>query len=110
MEYALRYSSKVIGERIRFYREKAGLTQEQLAEACGYSARSSINKIEKGQRDISADRLKQIANILNVDEMDLIGNDVDVVLEMYQRLTPENQQKILGRMEAYLEGQENRPD
>lgn len=103
MDYILRYSSKLIGKRIKFYREQIGMSQKELSEACGYAARSSINKIEKGERDIPKKRLDQIAEILKIDVMDLIGNDADVAIEMFQSLTPEFQNKIIGRMEAYLE-------
>lgn len=36
-----------IGERIKKVRERRGMTQEELALACGYKSRSTINKFEK---------------------------------------------------------------
>lgn len=65
------------GKNIRKYREALGMSQEELANKCGFqgvNVRSSIAKIEKGERDTSASRLKQIALALNVSPVDLLGS------------------------------------
>jgi repressor LexA len=41
-----------IGERIARYREKCGMSQEELAQLLGYKSKSTINKIEKGNRTV----------------------------------------------------------
>lgn len=38
--------------RLRRLREAAGLTQDELAEALGYSKGASVSRIEKGVRDL----------------------------------------------------------
>ncbi len=67
---------KVVGQRIRHWREKRGLTQEQLSaklqvEGCDIT-RSALAKMEVGQRHIYVDELKLIAELLDVEYSDLI--------------------------------------
>lgn len=62
---------KKFGNRIGELREKAGLTQEQLAarlqvEGCDIT-RSAVAKIEVGQRHIYPDEIRLIRKILNVE-------------------------------------------
>jgi len=56
---------KIIGSRIRFEREKLGLTREKFAEIVGLSS-FYIGQIERGDRKMSIDTLSSIANLLNV--------------------------------------------
>jgi len=53
-------------ERIRRLRTERGMSQEELATKCGFTSRSSISKIEKGQRDIRQGQILAIAKVLNV--------------------------------------------
>ena len=54
-----------IGERIRQYREQAGMTQADLAEKIGVT-NSSISLIESDKRGITVDKLNKICDALNV--------------------------------------------
>ncbi|MCS6780987.1 MAG: helix-turn-helix domain-containing protein, partial [Geminicoccaceae bacterium] len=54
-----------IGERIRLRRTELGLTQEQLASALGISYQQ-VQKYENGVNRISASRLAEIAQRLEV--------------------------------------------
>ena len=61
---------KRIGQNIRLFREKAGLTQEQLSarlqiNGCDIT-RSAVAKIEVGQRHLYPDEIILIKHILNV--------------------------------------------
>lgn len=64
-----------INQRIRRLREARGMSQQELAEKSGYSDRSTINKIEKGSRDIKLDRISAIAKALGVSAAYLMGWD-----------------------------------
>ena len=55
-----------MGDIIKELRIKRGMTQEELAEAVGYSHKSSINKIEQGKTDISQPKIAAIAEALGV--------------------------------------------
>ncbi|SFS02939.1 helix-turn-helix domain-containing protein [Yoonia litorea] len=55
-----------VGKRIRHRRWMNGTTQQQLAEAVGIKFQQ-IQKYETGMNRVSASRLWDIANVLNVD-------------------------------------------
>lgn len=59
-------AKKTIGERIRKRRLEMGITQNELADLCGYSSRSTINKIENNYRNLSYDKLLKIAKVLDL--------------------------------------------
>ena len=64
-------------ENIKRYRKAAGLTQEELARRTGYTDRSSIAKVEKGQVDLSQSKIKQFADALGTTPGHLLGWDAE---------------------------------
>lgn len=54
-----------IGERIRYYRQKKGLTQKALSELCGLSE-AAIRNYELGNRTPDSDTIEKIAENLEV--------------------------------------------
>ena len=64
---------KTIGLRIRELRSEAGMTQEELARRLGYKSKTTINKIEMGERSLTQTKIKQIADILRVSPMYIMG-------------------------------------
>ena len=62
-----------IGKRIKKERERLGLSQAELGRLVGYSSRSTINKIEKGERDIPRDKVAKFAQVLDVNPAQLAG-------------------------------------
>lgn len=62
-----------IGERIARYREKSGMSQEELAHLLGYKSRSTINKIEKGERNVPKKMIAQLSIVLNVSPLNLLA-------------------------------------
>ena len=85
-----------LGENIRRAREKAGITQDELAQKLGYKTRSSIAKIENGTNDIPQSKIVSIANALNTTPSELMGWDRELdeldwkVLELYPNYNPQN--------------------
>ena len=87
------------GERIAFARQVRRLSQDELADKLGFtgeSKRRGVTRYERGDRVPKEDRLKEIANILNVNvkclkEFDF-RNDEDMIYmllwmeEMYPRM------------------------
>ena len=69
-----------IGERIRQRREELGMSQSELAREVGYKSRSSINKLEKDDKNgVSREQLYKIAQALKVTPSYLMGwEDEDV--------------------------------
>ncbi len=66
---------KAFGERVRTKRIELGLSQEAFAKKCGYTDRSSIAKIEKGEIDVSRSKIVAIASVLGVSPAYLMGWD-----------------------------------
>lgn len=64
---------KDLGLTIRKLRIERGLTQEELAIKSGYSNRSAIARIEKGEIDLPESKIKSISNALNVSPLRLMG-------------------------------------
>lgn len=67
---------KIVGERIKKFRLAKGWTQDQLSaklqtENCDIT-RSTLAKIEVGQRHIYLEELKVFKNLLNVSYDDLL--------------------------------------
>jgi transcriptional regulator with XRE-family HTH domain len=60
---------KSLGNDIRMYREKAGLTQADLAEAAGIS-RTSLTNIEYGRQRVFVDQLEMICLAIGVSTAD----------------------------------------
>lgn len=62
-----------IGARIKACRERIGLTQEELAKKIGYKDKSTISKIESGERDIPQSKIKAFADALGTSPGYLMG-------------------------------------
>ena len=62
-----------IGEKIKKIRLENNLTQDELATKCGYSSRSTISKIEDGERNLTSKKIEIIAKALNTTPAYLMG-------------------------------------
>lgn len=62
-----------LGQNIRIYREKLGMTQEDLAKKLGYKDRSTIAKIESDVNDITQSKIVAIAEVLETTPAALMG-------------------------------------
>lgn len=74
-----------IGSRIRNRREELGLSQDELGKRLGYKSRSSINKIELDQQNLTQSKIKAIAEALETTPAYIMGWD-----EPDQKLDKEN--------------------
>ena len=60
---------------IRTARIDLGLTQKQLGEACGYpsdTAQRYVERWESGTRTVPRDKVKAVADLLNLDPIQLL--------------------------------------
>lgn len=64
-----------LGQNIRLYREKLGMSQEELAKKLGYKDRSTIAKIESNVNDITQSKIVAIAKVLQTSPAALMGWD-----------------------------------
>lgn len=115
-------AAKIFGENLRKLRQARGITQEELSEKLGYSSRSSINKIEAGDRDMPRSKIEQAAKILGVSPLELFKNEpleADSVLEtivddelrnmqeQYEKLNDKNKMRLAAYLQALIDGQED---
>lgn len=104
--------AKFIGNKIRFYRTKMNLTQDQLGEKLN-TKKATISNYETGYRTPKQDDLFEIAHILNVKIDDLFPqrhtdkNDISIV---YNKLIPPRQRNVLDYANHQLELQNNTKD
>lgn len=88
-------TNKTIGKNIRTFRHQHGWSQEDVANRLGISI-PAFSKIETGVTDINLSRLEQIANIYEIDVVQILAMDAEEVEQ-----TPSNlsivQKRLLDR-------------
>lgn len=95
-----------VGKLIRTRRMELGLTQKELAERCGYTNKSTISRIESGERDIPVTQLKKIAAALGMEPEDLVVEaTADKIEDLYKY-----KQKHSGDIGKIVEILEKDPD
>lgn len=105
--------AKSVGQRIRNYRTKLGLSQEKLAEMSGCHP-TYIGQLERGEKNATLESIEKIAAALNISLSKLFekldnreDHKRDIPLECYEFLsakTPEEQDqlyRILLEMDKY---------
>lgn len=65
---------KLLGMKVRLFRRKRGMTQEQLAERADLSA-SFIGHVERGTRISSLETLMKLCHVLQVTPNDLLQEE-----------------------------------
>ena len=99
MEIEFNYAE--LGRRIRDYRQKAHLTQEQLAEKIDM-ATSNISHIERATTQVSLPSLVKIANVLGVSLDQLVCDSLPVssnylekdIAELLKSCTPKEKKIV----------------
>lgn len=71
-------TNKTIGKNIRTFRHQHGWSQEDVASRLGISI-PAFSKIETGVTDINLSRLEQIANIYEIEVVQLLSLDMEEV-------------------------------
>ena len=107
--------AKTVGQRIRNYRTKLGLSQEKLAELSGCHP-TYIGQLERGEKNATIESIERISTSLNVPLSKLFENlggtnteERNIPLECYEFLLSksyaEQEQilKILIEMDKYKE-------
>jgi transcriptional regulator with XRE-family HTH domain len=64
---------KALGDRVRGLRQKANLSQEALADACGLH-RTYVGGVERGERNISLLNIVALSRALGVSPSSLLEN------------------------------------
>jgi transcriptional regulator with XRE-family HTH domain len=66
-----RHPNLQFGERVRAFRSRLGLTQEQLGAAAGLH-RTYVGGVERGERNVSLMNILKLAKALQVDPAELV--------------------------------------
>lgn len=96
-----------IGNKIKYYRKKQGMTQDQLAEKLGLG-KGTISNYESGYRTPQQDRLFELAEILEVNINDLFPptkKNKEGISFIYNQLESPRQEKVYNFAEKQLEEQ-----
>lgn len=94
--------AKIVGERLRSYRNRAGLSQDELAEKSGLH-HTYIGQLERGEKNATLESIEKVAKALDLPLEILFENIVtgginnDIPKECYNLLTalPEKEQKAI---------------
>ncbi len=91
--------AKVLGQRIRNYRNEQGLSQEKLAELAGCHP-TYIGQIERGEKNATIESIAKIASALHVslsklfEKMDIQEDGArNIPLECYEFLSEKSQEE-----------------
>lgn len=99
-------NSRLIGKRIKFRREAAGLSQEQLAERLELS-KNHISSIECGKSMVTTKGLLALCDVLGgTPNYYLIGElspETDSITSLIRLLNPAEQKTLIRLLNAYLE-------
>jgi len=109
---------QAIGQRLRWAREQAGLSQGQIAKMLDYH-RPTISQIEAGQRNVRPDELARFAKIYDVKEAWIIKGDslfdeendprVELAARELRKLRTDDLDKILRLIKVMRSQREDKP-
>ena len=102
-----------IGKKLREAREKAGLSQAQLAKELGYESSTAISLIEAGERRFKTEDLQKAAELLHQTIGYFLGQenvvpDVKVALRADKDLSEEDKKAVLHFIELAKKRHEKR--
>ncbi|PLK45437.1 helix-turn-helix domain-containing protein [Emticicia sp. TH156] len=88
-----------IGEKIRQARQKKGFSQENMADMLGIST-TAYGDIERNKTELTIARATEIAGLLQVNIMELMGIDLQPVDFSMEKLQMENE-KLRSEVEKW---------
>lgn len=104
--------SKIVGQRIRNYRNQQKLSQEKLAELSGCHP-TYIGQVERGEKNATVESIEKISSALNIPLSQLFekigdgNNDESIPLKCYEFLSAKSKAdqeqlyRILIEMDKY---------
>ena len=87
-------SKETIGPRIKAFRKGRGITQAELAKSLGYSHKSVITHIEKGESEMSYEKMLLLLRSYDADANELFDvQHIDKLLEEHDIFKKEEARK-----------------
>lgn len=87
-------SKETIGPRIKAFRKGRGITQAELAKSLGYSHKSVITHIEKGESEMSYEKILLLLRTYAADANELFdAQHIDKLLDEHERFKKEEAKK-----------------
>lgn len=86
---------KIIGKNVKKFRELRGISITELANLAGYSSHTPISGLERGVQGISSEKLKIVADILEV-SVDELTNDKNII-DNKENLSDKEQLELLNK-------------
>ena len=88
-----------LGGKIRYRRQQLNISQQELAEAVGYTSKGMISNIEAGKVNIPMDKLVMIAHCLAVKPSYVLSDEqAPMDMKLYEKITDlsdEEQKQVL---------------
>lgn len=91
-----------LGEKIRQIRQKNGFSQENMADMLGIST-TAYGDIERNKTDLTVNRAKEIAKILNISYLELLGLDFSELNHSLEKTNLENEKLKIENEKLQLE-------
>lgn len=109
-------STQEFGNRVRDRRKELGLSQTELAVKIGYKDKSTVAKIESGDRDLPRSKIVEIAEALSVTPQYLLGWEDEAeknaastetaksqeFIELFNLLSPEEKNLVIAQIRGIL--------
>ena len=97
-------AKEIIGTKIKELRKQKNLTQEQLAEALGYSGKSVISHIEKGDADMTYEKILLLLRKFSLDANSLFDGEIAERKPVETKLEEKKPEKPVKRVAIYIHG------
>lgn len=96
-----------VGARVKFQRERAGLTQEKFAEMVGLETKT-VSSVERGVVGISLSTMQNICRVLSISADSLLfdstpENDVEFLANRLKRLSTKEFNIVEGVVDKVLQ-------
>ena len=108
----LLFDFRLIGNKLHSYRKRAGMTQNEVADAAGLSDRTYAD-IERGSVNMRVETILRICKVLHITPDDILTEEKisletqkHELLEHLSSCSPHEQETALRLLSVYLRSQE----
>lgn len=108
----LLFDFRLIGNKLHFYRKRAGMTQNEVADAAGLSDRTYAD-IERGSVNMRVETILRICKVLHITPDDILTEEkISLEIQKHELLehlstcSPHEQETALRLLSVYLQSQE----